>query len=186
MEQQGVELRCLTGQDICEADLDRMYDFYALHNAQFGPWAAKYLNRRFFQGLQEAFTDRLLLCAAYRKGSPEPIAMSFLVRKQDMVFGRYWGAREWVDNLHFNACYYETMRWSIANGIRFFDPGMGSSHKVRRGFTAVSNFSLHQFRDQRMQAIMKANIDRINEMEDQQIQGLNAFSPLKDLSPAED
>lgn len=179
MEQQGVELRCLTGEEICAADLDRMYDFYALHNAQFGPWAAKYLNRSFFRGLHQSFTDRLLLCAAYREGASEPIAMSFLVRKQDVVYGRYWGAREWVDNLHFNACYYQPIRWAIENGVRFFDPGMGSSHKVRRGFTAVSNYSMHRFRDPRMQAIMKANIDRINAMEDDQIQGLNAWSPLK-------
>ena len=67
---------------------------------------------------------------------------------------------------------------AIANGIRRFDPGAGGYHKIRRGFTAVGNYSLHRFFDQRLDQIMKTHIEEINRLEQEHIDELNLEVPF--------
>jgi predicted N-acyltransferase len=102
-----------------------------------------------------------------------------LVRRGERVLGRYWGTRQPVKDLHFNTCYYAPIEWAIAEGITVFDPGMGSPHKVRRGFRSVPNWSLHYFFDPQMQMILDANMERINAYEDNQIRALDEAVPYK-------
>lgn len=178
IEECGITMRTHTGEEISEELFAIMFDYYENTNDQFGPFAAKFLNRDFFLGLAEDFRHRLLLACGYRDGQDDPVGMSLLAYKDDRLIGRYWGARRYVDNLHFNACYYTPIHWAIENGIRDFDPGMGSSHKIRRGFRAIANFSMHYFYDQRMQLIMKQNIGKINSYEQHNISALNSRLPL--------
>jgi hypothetical protein len=174
----GVRIEPILGTDAPDRFFGLMYDFYEVHNAQFGPWAAKFLNRAFFEGLADTFAHRILFVPAYRNGNSDPFAMSFLVTKGDQLLGRYWGAFDEIDNVHFDACYYAPIEWAIENDVTVFDPGMGSSHKVRRGFQAVENYSLHHFLDDRMNMIMANNIKRINDYEQQNIQALNEAIPF--------
>ena len=178
MAEQGVELAVVPGRDAPDRYFSLMYDFYELHNEQFGPWAAKFLNRAFFEGLADCCRDISLFVVASENGSKDPIAMSFLLHKNDELVGRYWGSHRFVDKLHFNACYYEPIRWAIEHGVRVFDPGMGSPHKVKRGFRAVPTYSLHYFADERMRMIMEGNIDRINAFERRNIAELNESLPF--------
>jgi hypothetical protein len=174
----GVEIDVVPGTDAPDRYFSLMYDFYEIHNEQFGPWAAKFLNRDFFEGLADCCRRISLFVVARERGSEEPIAMSFLLHKGDMLVGRYWGSYRFIDKLHFNACYYEPIRWAIENGVRDFDPGMGSPHKVKRGFRAVPTYSLHYFTDERMRMIMDGNIDRINDFERRNIEELNEGLPF--------
>lgn len=190
MDRQGIRIVIRTGDDITPELLDYMYDFYAAHNARFGPWAARFLNRQFFRMLADGFRDRIALVCAYSREQcatgehslhgQRPIAMAFLLVKNRTMWGRYWGADEEIRDLHFNCCYYKPIEWAIENGYELFDPGMGSSHKVRRGFEAVSGYSLHHFLDERMQYILHNNIDRINSMESAHVEQLNAARPVQD------
>ncbi|HUX49649.1 MAG TPA: GNAT family N-acetyltransferase [Spirochaetia bacterium] len=182
MADQGITIRALHGDEISDRYLSIMYHYYDKTNDQFGMWAARYLNRRFFEGMSD-YRHRLLLVAAFPaeaagKSDPDPVAMSFLVHKEGMLVGRYWGTEQFFDNLHFNVCYYAPIEWAIANGVKYFDPGAGSTHKIRRGFRAVSNFSLHRFYDQRLHYIMAANIERVNTMEQSNIDELNEGLPF--------
>lgn len=184
MLEQGITIKAYQGDEIPEQLFPLMFRFYERTNDQFGMWAARYLNRRFFEGMAE-FRRRLLYIAAFAEGnangngkSAEPVAMSYLSVKDDLLVGRYWGTTHYFDNLHFNACYYAPIEWAIEHGISHFDPGAGSSHKIRRGFKAVSNYSLHRFYDQRLHYIMAANIERINSMEQQNIDTLNTALPF--------
>jgi len=179
MIDQAVAIRTFTGEAIPRSYFDRMYGFYAATNEKFGPWAAKYLNREFFQGLAEGFRRRLLLVAGFREHDEEPVGMSLLLVKNDRLLGRYWGASQWIDSLHFNLCYYSPIQWAIRHGVRRFDPGAGSTHKVRRGFRAVPNHSLHRFIDPRLNRVFQLNIEKINRMEQEQIDELNRGLPLK-------
>jgi hypothetical protein len=103
-----------------------------------------------------------------------------LVFKGDTLVGRYWGAERFVDGLHFNLCYYAPIEWAIGRGIRSFDPGMGSPHKVRRGFRAVPNFSAHRPADPRLHYVMEQNMGTINSWEQANIEELNAALPFKE------
>ena len=135
-------------------------------------------NREFFERLGAACPDQVLFFGAYENSNRLPVGLSMLLRGPQILIGRYWGAARFVNHLHFNLCYYEPIDWGIRNGIQVFDPGMGSSHKIRRGFRAIATESLHRFYDPRMVTLMKMNIDRINEYEQLRIDELNSFSPL--------
>jgi predicted N-acyltransferase len=179
LSEQHLIIRPFTGEQITTALLEKMYRFYELTNARFGPWAAKYLNRQFFTGLYDNYRHRILLLGAFEgQNGRDPVGMSFLLRKGDRMYGRYWGAEGQYDSLHFNACYYSPIEWAIQNGIRLFDPGIGSTHKVRRGFQATANWSLHRFYDPNLARVMARHIEEINRMEQEQIDTLNRIVPF--------
>ena len=175
----GITLKIFEGDQIPPAYFSEIYPFYERTNDKFGPWGCKYLKKSFFKGLADRYRHRLVFVAAFEKANADsPLGLSLLVRKRDRLFGRYWGCSKEINYLHFNACYYRPIEWAIANGINRFDPGMGGYHKVRRGFTAVGNFSLHRFFDQRLEHIMNAHIKEINRLEQKQIDALNAELPF--------
>ena len=180
MQQQAIRLVPLTGEAIAEDLFPLMYRLYAATNDQFGPWGCKYLTEDFFRRLYRRYRHRILLMAAYRDHAedPLPVGMSFLLIKGDRMYGRYWGAAEPVHALHFNACYYRPIEWAIANRINIFDPGIGGDHKIRRGFEAVPNLSYHRFSDSRMQEVLRLNIEKINTMEQENIDLINSERPI--------
>jgi predicted N-acyltransferase len=179
LSEQNLSIRPFSEEQITIELLEKMYGFYERKNAQFGPWAAKYLNREFFTGLFDDYRHRILLLGAYdREKDVDPVGMSFLLRKGEQIYGRYWGSAGHYDSLHFNACYYSPIEWAIANGVRRFDPGIGSYHKVRRGFQAIANWSLHRFYDPNLARIMARHIGEINRMEQERIDSLNQAAPF--------
>lgn len=176
---QGISIRVFTGDRIPAEFIPQMYSFYESTNDKFGPWGCKYLTPAFFNQVGDRFSDRLVVVAAFRNGNSQaPLGMSFLVRKKERLYGRYWGSRHEIPMLHFNACYYTPIEWAIDNGIRQFDPGAGGAHKIRRGFEAIPNHSLHRFTDERLQRIMVDHIDAINRLEGEQIDNLNRQLPF--------
>jgi predicted N-acyltransferase len=179
MERAGIRLRALAGEAIDPARAGRMYDCYLNTNAQYGPWAARYLNESFFKGIFNHYRHRLLLIAACRNtDADEPVALSLLLRKGGQLIGRYWGCTDTVKDLHFNMCFYEPIQWAIDNHIRTFDPGAGSPHKVYRGFAAVANTSLHRFYEPHLKMLFERFIDGINQVEQANIDALNAQLPF--------
>jgi uncharacterized protein len=158
-----------------------MYDYYLNTNAQFGPWAARYFNEEFFKGLFRQYRHRMLLFAAYHPSRPEPLALSLLLRKGGQLIGRYWGSAGFVKDLHFNMCFYAPIEWAIENGIRMFDPGAGSPHKLYRGFQAVPNTSLHRFYEPRLRLLFDRFIGGINQLEEANIDALNEKLPYAGL-----
>jgi uncharacterized protein len=180
VKSQHVSVKCYTGEAIPDTFFPILYDYYEKTNDQFGPWGAKYLNQEFFKALNPGFRDRLLFIAGFDKADADrPMSMSLLLTKGDHLIGRYWGSSRWIDSLHFDACYYSPIEWAINNGVKKFDPGMGSPHKLRRGFFAVGNHSLHKFRDPNLRDVMNRYIGEINENEERKIESMNKTLPLK-------
>jgi len=108
----------------------------------------------------------------------EPLGLAMFFRKNNSLYGRYWGSAGEIDSLHFNTCYYAPIEWAIANGISRFDPGVGSDHKVRRGFQADANYSLHRFYNRALTLVMRSNMEQINRLEQENIDNLNALLPV--------
>lgn len=179
LREAGIGLDTLAADEIPAAYIPLMIRLYQDTNDRYGPWGCKYLTPAFFEGIYRSYRHRLVFAAASENPQgTEPLALAMLVRKGDRLFGRYWGCRRTVNALHFNTCYYTPIEWAIDVGIRRFDPGAGSTHKLRRGFRAVSNTSLHRFYDPRLSRILQQNIGRINIMEQEQVDGLNASLPF--------
>ena len=179
MRDQDLSLEVIEGQDAGEELFERMFDYYSLTNDKFVPYDARFVNREFFLSLAREHRPRLAFVSARRPGAGHPTALAFLVRKGGRLWGRYWGTESELHDLHFNACYYTPIEWCIAQGIRSFDPGAGSHHKVRRGFRSASNMSYHLFFDQRLQRVYEDNIQTINDYEQEGIDELNAALPFK-------
>ena len=59
------------------------------------------------------------------------------------LWGRYWGTREYVPGLHFEACYYQAIEFCIERGIARFEGGAQGVHKLARGLLPVATHSLH-------------------------------------------
>ena len=55
----------------------------------------------------------------------------------DTLWGRYWGTREYVPGLHFEACYYQAIEFCIERGIARFEGGAQGVHKLARGLLPV-------------------------------------------------
>lgn len=62
---------------------------------------------------------------------------------EKVAYGRYWGALERVDCLHFEACYYQPLQWCIAHGWNRFEGGAQGEHKMARALMPVKTTSAH-------------------------------------------
>lgn len=176
----GLTLKALTGDEISKGLLSLMYHYYCDTCDKFGWWGSKYLTRKFFEHLHPNYTHRVVLVAAYsEKDLREPVGMSFCLTKGNNLYGRYWGAAQEIDCLHFNTCYYTPIEWAIANNIQVFDPGAGGRHKKRRGFPATPNYSLHRFYHPRLSQILRSYIHEVNEMEQREMDAMNQDLPFK-------
>ncbi|EAZ91298.1 GNAT family N-acetyltransferase [Crocosphaera chwakensis] len=174
----NLTMKVLTGDDIPHHLYPMIYRFYNNTCEKFY-WGSKYLTRKFFEQLYPNYSHRVVVAAAYTDYDDyKPVGLSFCIRKDDNLYGRYWGSFEDYDCLHFEACYYQPIEWAIKEGIKMFDPGAGGRHKRRRGFPATPNYSLHRFYDQKMTQILRNYIPQINEMEQEEIDAINQDLPF--------
>jgi predicted N-acyltransferase len=71
------------------------------------------------------------------------VAIQGLGTSEAVAYGRYWGALERMDCLHFEACYYQPLSWCIANGVQRFEGGAQGEHKMARALMPVATYSAH-------------------------------------------
>jgi predicted N-acyltransferase len=181
--EQGISIRIIPGNEAKEEHYRKMFELFTITNDKFIPWDARWVNEDFFIRLEKTCRGSIAFVEALRDSSGKTIAMAFLVHKGDRLWGRYWGAYEEVRDLHFAVCYYAPMDWCIQNGIRYFDPGAGSPHKIRRGFRAMRNRSWHKFFDPLLERLFKENIKAVNRQEAAALETINAELPFKVVCP---
>ncbi len=182
LDKQNLEIHALTGSDLTQAVMEGMYRFYLRTNSRFGPWAARFLNREFFLMLPDYFAEHTVIFAAVPAGKPaeEASAMSMCLYGGDWLFGRYWGAGEDIPNLHFNLCYYAPIQWMIQRGMKYFDPGAGSPHKLKRGFMPHGVVSYHRYFQPEMQELFSRNINYLNQETGQVIAEMEDSVPFSE------
>jgi uncharacterized protein len=135
----GVTFRWCRGADISAADWAFFYRCYERTYLEHGN--APYLTREFFRHVAKEMPDHWLLFIAERGG--KPIAASLIALGDKVAYGRYWGALERVDCLHFEACYYQPLEWCIAHGWERFEGGAQGEHKMARALMPVRTTSAH-------------------------------------------
>ncbi len=128
----------------CPASWHRtMAELYHRTNDQFGWMAARFLDEEFFEEAGREAGDLVWYVAAVAEGQETPVAMSFLLSDGTHWIGRYWGEVNFYKNLHFQLCYHEPLRFILNGTGQSFDPGMGSPHKIQRGFQPRPALSWH-------------------------------------------
>jgi predicted N-acyltransferase len=85
--------------------------------------------------------EAVVLILARRGCRPIAGALNFL--GEDVLYGRNWGAGEFVPFLHFETCYYQAMDFAIARGLRKVEAGAQGEHKLLRGYEPVATHSAH-------------------------------------------
>jgi predicted N-acyltransferase len=146
----GVTFRWSRGADIDHADWDFFYRCYARTYREHGN--PPYLTRDFFRCMASDMPESWLLFIAERGG--KPIAASLIALSAGpagdnasehplIAYGRYWGALERVDCLHFEACYYQPLQWCIEHGVLRFEGGAQGEHKMARALMPVRTTSAH-------------------------------------------
>ena len=143
----GVRFRVLRGTEIQSSDWEFFYKCYERTYLEHGN--KPYLSREFFNSMQSDMPGNWLLFVALRED--RPIACSLLGLETSnsasdaggIAYGRYWGALERVDCLHFEACYYQPIEWCIAHGFIRFEGGAQGEHKMARALLPVQTSSAH-------------------------------------------
>ena len=135
----GVHFRWARGTDIRAADWDFFYRCYERTYREHGN--PPYLRRDFFRRVARDLPEHWLLFVAER--GDKPIACSLIALGGKVAYGRYWGAMERVDCLHFEACYYQPLQWCIAHGFERFEGGAQGEHKMARALMPVKTTSAH-------------------------------------------
>jgi predicted N-acyltransferase len=96
-----------------------------------------------------------------------------------VAYGRYWGALERVDCLHFEACYYQPIQWCIANHIQRFEGGAQGEHKMARALLPVKASSAHWLAHSGFADAVEKYLDKEGQGVSAYLENLEARSPLK-------
>ena len=177
----GVQFRWVRGPDISDADWDFFYRCYERTYLEHGN--APYLSRRFFTAMQAAMPENWLLFVAERAG--KPMASSLIALSSEgsgqpkVAYGRYWGALERVDCLHFEACYYQPLHWCIAHGYTRFEGGAQGEHKMARALLPVPTTSAHWLAHPAFSDAVARFLEREGQGVDQYLDHLRERSPFK-------
>ena len=142
----GVDFEWITGPRLADVDWTLVHEICAGTFRRRGH--NPYLDAGFFEAMAEHMPDQLLVLRARKAG--EICACAIYFRDNEALYGRYWGAVEAINSLHFEACYYQGIEYAIEQGLRRFDPGTQGEHKLRRGFAPVVSRSLHFFEDRQI------------------------------------
>jgi predicted N-acyltransferase len=144
VQDSGVSFRHARGRDISSEDWDFFYQCYERTYLEHGN--RPYLQPAFFADMARHQPDNWLLFTAERAG--RDIACSLIGLHDEpgqarVAYGRYWGALERVDCLHFEACYYQPLSWCLDHGFDRFEGGAQGEHKMARALMPVSTHSAH-------------------------------------------
>jgi predicted N-acyltransferase len=177
----GVRFRHVQGRLITEADWDFFYRCYERTYLEHGN--APYLQRDFFARMAQTMPEHWLLFVAERDGSPIACSLIGTDPEHRIAYGRYWGALERVDCLHFEACYYQPLTWCIEQGYSRFEGGAQGEHKMARALLPVKTTSAHWLAQPAFASAVERFLEREGEGIEHYLRHLEARSPTRRTAP---
>jgi predicted N-acyltransferase len=136
----GVVCHRIKGADVSPEQWRFFYQCY--QNTYLEHHSTPYLTAEFFQEIAHSMPQNILLVLAYLDGMP--IAGALNIYDKTSLYGRYWGAMQYIPNLHFELCYYQAQEFCITEQITFFEGGAQGEHKLARGFKPRPTCSFHK------------------------------------------
>jgi uncharacterized protein len=135
----NIEVTIKQGNLILDEDIEFFYSCYCntylLHNS------SPYLTKEFFYQLNNNIPNKLVFIFAQQEG--KRVASALNIISEHSLYGRYWGALEYIPGLHFEICYYAGQEFCIQNKLKYFEGGAQGEHKLARGFDPFKTFSNH-------------------------------------------
>jgi predicted N-acyltransferase len=173
----GVRFRHLSGADIGAEDWAFFLRCY--QQTYFEHGNAPYLTPAFFEAMRTEMSEHWLLIVAEREGRDIAASLIGLDRPAGVAYGRYWGALERVDCLHFEACYYQAIEWCIEQGFGRFEGGAQGEHKLARALLPVTTTSAHALSHPAFEDAVRRYLEREGDGLSAYVQDLQQRSPLK-------
>ena len=177
----GVRFRAVPGPDMGEAEWALLQRCYTQTYLEHGQWP--YLQDGVFAAMRAEMARDWLLFVAEREG--RDMAVSLIALQHDaqgrpqVAYGRYWGALERVDCLHFEACYYQPLAWCLAHGVQRFEGGAQGEHKLARGLLPQITHSAHWLAHPGFAQAVDHYLGREREAISEYREALAAHSPLR-------
>jgi uncharacterized protein len=178
----GVSFRSARGADITATDWDFFYRCYERTYLEHGN--APYLNRDFFHRMAHSMPENWVMFVAERHGQPIATSLIALDARSRVAYGRYWGALERVDCLHFEACYYQPLEWCIRHGVERFEGGAQGEHKMARALLPLKTTSAHWLAHPSFAQAVERFLTREDQGIDQYMAHLAARQPLRAVLPS--
>lgn len=173
----GIQFDIINGETANDDDWE---DFHKLYESTFEKKGGMpTLSLAFFKKIALKIPKEVLLIKALHKG--KLVAAAFNLVGNKTLYGRHWGCYEEFHSLHFEACYYQGLKYCIDNGLESFEPGAQGEHKISRGFLPTPTWSYHWMEN----AFFHNNIGKYLEDEHEgmidYMQELHKHSPYKEL-----
>ncbi|TFZ08453.1 GNAT family N-acetyltransferase [Ramlibacter humi] len=176
----GVTFRALRGAQIGDREWDFFYRCYDRTYREHGN--PPYLRRDFFRRMAADMGGNWVLFLAQRNGRDVAcslVAVSDESAQPAVAYGRYWGAIERVDSLHFEACYYQPLQWCIEHGVQRFEGGAQGEHKMARALMPVKTHSAHWLAHPSFADAVERFLAREGEGIEHYLEHLEARSPFR-------
>ena len=141
----GIDFEHLAGDQITDEALRFFYSCYV--STYEAHYSKPYLSLKFFQRILREQPDSLMIVLARRAGQPVAVALNLV--GGNIMYGRYWGTREFISGLHFETCYVQSIEYCIRHGIVRFEGGAQGVHKMSRGLVPTPTWSAHWVADRR-------------------------------------
>ncbi|NRD73620.1 N-acetyltransferase [Shewanella sp. VB17] len=158
--QLGLNIRFINAKEVTQAQWQAFYQCYQMTYAKRSGHYG-YLNLAFFKAIALSMPEQIMLLVVEAndidsinveesegKNRENPltriIASALYFQSNTHLYGRYWGALERVEGLHFEVCYYQGIEYCIKQGLDTFDAGAQGEHKVPRGFEPIEIYSNHE------------------------------------------
>lgn len=184
VQEAGITVRGMRGPDISAADWDFFYRCYTQTYYEHGN--PPYLNAAFFDAMARTMPDHWLMFVAERDA--EPVAASLIALSDDsaqpgVAYGRYWGALQRFDCLHFELCYYQPLEWCIAHGVQRFEGGAQGEHKMARALLPTPTVSAHWLANPVLARAVTQYLERESTAVNEYREVLQEHSPLRKSMP---
>jgi hypothetical protein len=178
----GIVFETRMGPELDERTLDQVYAFHRDTFLRHGH--EPYLTRAFFSEAARTMGDALMVKLAVKAG--RPVAAAIFLWSQAALFGRYWGASDDFNSLHFEACYHQGIEFCIEHRVARFEPGTQGEHKVSRGFEPTLTWSAHFIVNRRFREAIEDYLAREGVSVDAYAEEVQTHVPYKQPPAGED
>ncbi len=173
--QKAVRIKRLTGGDLKPEHWDVFYQCYLDTGAR--KWGSPYLNRTFFDILDQTMQDEIVLVMAFQDDTPIAAALNFL--GEHALYGRNWGCLAYVPFLHFELCYYQAIDAALDLGLDRVEAGAQGEHKLARGYEPVTTHSAHFLSNPSLHTAIEDYLTRERRAVDHEVDILGQHTPFK-------
>lgn len=164
-----------TGDELTQSHALQMYQFYSSTiDLKRG---ITYLTPLFFETIFQTMKENILYIEATKDG--DPVAGTLFFYDDLKLYGRYWGSKAEIPNLHFELCYYQGIDFTIEHKLSIFEAGAQGEHKIARGFRPIKTLSSHHIKDPNFRRAIENFIQEEKKYVEISIQDLATHLPFK-------